>query len=99
MDSNSKYRFFDSLTTAARSGTATGSCRQKVPETVLRVRIHSAPANRHKPSVTFEIAMRFRNRSKSMTSQDGVDSRRIQTIHFVDANTKSDQHAIFHVTC
>jgi len=51
MDSNSKYRVLNNLTTAGCSKTITKGCRHEVSETALGVRIHLAPANRHKPSV------------------------------------------------
>jgi len=44
---------------------------------------------------TFEITMRFWNRSKPMLFQNRADSRRIQTIHFIDADAKCDWQVLF----
>ena len=44
---------------------------------------------------TFEITMGFWNRGKPMLFQNRADSRRIQTIHFVDADAESDRQVLF----
>src|SRR6516165_8676142 len=44
---------------------------------------------------TFEITMRFRNRCESMPFQNHADPRRIQAVHFVDANTKTNRQVLF----
>jgi hypothetical protein len=76
-------------------GSGAISCRQAVKESVLRVRIHLAPANRHKPSVL--VAVRSTCRPNKFVAGPLV-SRDLQlpTVHMYRRDSLRRQYQILH---